>query len=87
MRWAGHLARMRRDEKYVQNFAWKTCRKETTCNSWRGWKDTVTLKWILEKQGLGCRLDSSGSGQGSVAGFCEHGNEPSGSTKCGEFLD
>jgi hypothetical protein len=22
-----------------------------------------------------------------VAGFCEHGNEPSGSIKCGEFLD
>jgi hypothetical protein len=22
-----------------------------------------------------------------VAGACEHGNEPSGSIKCGEFLD
>jgi hypothetical protein len=22
-----------------------------------------------------------------VAGFCEQGNEPSGSIKCGEFLD
>jgi hypothetical protein len=22
-----------------------------------------------------------------VAGSCEHGNEPSGSVKCGEFLD
>jgi hypothetical protein len=22
-----------------------------------------------------------------VAGYCEHGNEPSGSIKCGEFLD
>jgi hypothetical protein len=22
-----------------------------------------------------------------VAGSCEHGNEPSGSIKCGEFLD
>jgi hypothetical protein len=28
-----------------------------------------------------------GSGQGQVAGSCEHGNEPSGSIKCGEFLD
>jgi hypothetical protein len=30
-----------------------------------------------------CRLDASGS----VAGCCEHGNEPSGSIKGGEFLD
>jgi hypothetical protein len=22
-----------------------------------------------------------------VVGYCEHGNEPSGSMKCGEFLD
>ena len=35
----------------------------------------------------GCGLDLSGSGQGQVAGTCEYGNEPSGSIKCGEFLD
>jgi hypothetical protein len=34
-----------------------------------------------------CELDASGSGQGPVAGCCEHGNEPSGSIKGGEFLD
>jgi hypothetical protein len=34
-----------------------------------------------------CGLDSSGSEQGPVAGSCEHGNEPSGSVKVGEFLD
>jgi hypothetical protein len=28
-----------------------------------------------------CGLDSSGSGQGPVAGCCEHGNELSGSIK------
>jgi len=28
-----------------------------------------------------------GSGWGQVAGACECGNEHSGSTKCGEFLD
>jgi hypothetical protein len=33
-----------------------------------------------------CGLDSSGSGQGPVAGCCEHGNETSGSIKGGEFL-
>jgi hypothetical protein len=32
-------------------------------------------------------LDRSGSGQGQVAGSYECGNEPSGSIKCGEFLE
>ena len=33
-------------------------------------------------------LDRTGSGQGQLAGTCEcGGNEPSGTTKCGEFLD
>jgi hypothetical protein len=29
--------------------------------------------------GGGCGLDSTGSGQGPVAGYCECGDEPSGS--------
>jgi hypothetical protein len=32
-------------------------------------------------------LVSAGSEYGPVTGFCEHGNEPSGSIKDGEFLD
>jgi hypothetical protein len=32
-------------------------------------------------------LNSSGSGNGPVSGFCEQGNEPSGSINGGEFLD
>jgi len=35
----------------------------------------------------GYGLDRAGSGQGQVAGTYEYGNEPSGSIKCGEFLD
>jgi hypothetical protein len=31
-------------------------------------------------------LDSSASGQGQVAGSCEHGNKPSCSIKCSEIL-
>jgi hypothetical protein len=34
-----------------------------------------------------CGLDASGSGQGPVAGSCEHSNEQFGSIKVGEFLD
>ena len=32
-------------------------------------------------------LDRTGSGYEEVAETCECGNEPSGSIKCGEFLD
>jgi hypothetical protein len=32
-------------------------------------------------------LDLSSSGQGPLAGCCEHGNEPSGSIKDEEFVD
>ena len=35
----------------------------------------------------GYGLDQAGSGQGQVVGTCECGTEPSGSIKCGEFLD
>jgi hypothetical protein len=34
-----------------------------------------------------CRLDSSGSGHGPLTGSREHGDEPLGSIKGGEFLD
>ena len=36
---------------------------------------------------LGYGLGRAGSGQGQVAGTRDCGNEPSGSIKCGEFLD
>ena len=35
----------------------------------------------------GYGLDRAGSGYGQVVGTCECGDEPSGSIKCGEFLD
>jgi hypothetical protein len=31
-------------------------------------------------------LDSAGSGQGLVAGFCVHGDEPSGSIRKAEYF-
>jgi hypothetical protein len=34
----------------------------------------------------GCGLDASGLGQGPVTAPCEHGIEPLGSIKGGEFL-
>jgi hypothetical protein len=43
-----------------------------------------TLRLIFRKW-EGVEMDGVGSGQ--VAGTCEYDNEPSGSIKCGEFLD
>jgi hypothetical protein len=43
----------------------------------RRWK--MESEWILRRLAGGCGLDSTGSGQGPVAGCCECGDEPSGS--------
>jgi hypothetical protein len=42
---------------------------------WHRWKDNIKM----DLREVKCGMDSSGSGQGSVAGHCEHGNEPLGS--------
>ena len=44
-------------------------------------------RWIFKRGDVGHGLDRCGSGQGQVAGTCECGNEPSGSLRCGKFLD
>ena len=36
---------------------------------------------------MGYGLDIAGSGQGNLVDICERVNEPSGSIKCGEYLD
>jgi hypothetical protein len=58
---------------------------ETARKTRRRWKDDIKID--LTETGLGCGLDSSGSGYEQVAGSCEHGDEPSGSIKGREFLD
>jgi len=47
----------------------------------------IILRWISRKWMWGYGLYRGGSGWRQVAGCCECGNEPSGSTKGGEFLD
>jgi hypothetical protein len=51
----------------------------------RRWDDNV--KTNLRELGGKHGLDRSGSVYGQVAGFFECGKEPSGSIKCGEFLE
>jgi hypothetical protein len=55
---------------------------------WRPWYGWESIKLDLLKVGWGGNgLDQADSGWGQVADTCECGNEPSGSIKCGEFLD
>jgi len=52
----------------------------------RRWEDNIKM----DPQEGGCEgygLDQAGSGYGQLAGTCECGNEPSGTLKCGEFLN
>jgi hypothetical protein len=51
----------------------------------RRWEDGI--KMDLQEVGCGAWIGLSWLRIGQVAGTCECGNEPSGSTKCGEFLD
>jgi hypothetical protein len=41
----------------------------------------ITLKWTLGNRDQWGKPDSAGSGWGPVAGFCGHGDEPSGSIR------
>ena len=52
-----------------------------------GVDERIILRWIFRKWDVGYGLDEADSGLGQVAGACKCGNEPSGSIKCGEFLD
>jgi hypothetical protein len=44
----------------------------------------IILKWIFERGG---GVDWIDVAQGQVAGSCVYGDDPSGSIKCGEFLE
>jgi len=50
------------------------------------WEDNIEMD-LQEVGYVGHGLDRYGSGWGPVAGTCKCGNGPSGSIKCGEFLD
>jgi len=47
----------------------------------------IMLRWTCRKWDVRAWIGSSPSGEGQVEGTCKYGNEPSGSIKCGEFLD
>jgi hypothetical protein len=62
----------------------KTEKKKPIRKPGHSWKKNIKVG-LTRNRLKGCRLVSSGSRQGQVAGFCEKGNETSSSIKCGEF--
>jgi hypothetical protein len=78
MRWAGHVARMGQERKLYKVLVGKPEGKIPLGRPRRRWEDGIRMD--LKEIGLeGCGLDSTGSGQGPVAGYCECGDEPLGS--------
>jgi hypothetical protein len=84
MRWSGHVARVGELRNIYEVFVRKRNGKRSLGRPRRKWKDNIRLD--LREVGwlAGRGLDASGSG---AAESCEYGNEPSGSMKCGKFLD
>jgi len=85
MRWVGHVARVGEERGCIGSW-WG--------NRWEGdhWGDLgvvgwIILGWISRRWDVGIWTGLGWPRIGQVADACECGNEPSGSVKCGEFLD
>jgi hypothetical protein len=85
LRWAGHVARMPERRGAYSALVRKPEGRRQLERPRRRWEDNI--KMDLREVGWGHGLDQSGSGYGQVASSCECDYEPSGSIKCGEFLE
>jgi hypothetical protein len=83
MRWAGHVARMGEERGVYRILVGKPEGKKPLGRPRRRWVDIIRI----DLQEVGHGLDWAGPGERQLAYACECGNEPSGSVKCGEFLD
>jgi hypothetical protein len=78
MRWAGYVARMGEERKVYKVLVEKPEGRRPLGRPRRRWENAIRMD--LRKIGFGgCVLDSTGSGQGPVAGCCDFGDELSGS--------
>jgi len=86
MRWAGHVARMRENRGVYSVLVGKPEGKRPLGRSRRRWEDNNKV----DLQEVGCGgmdwIDLT-EGRDMWGGACKRGNVPSGSIKCGEFLD
>jgi len=86
MRWARNVARVGEGRDVYMILVGKSEEKEPLWRPKRRWKDNINDG--SSGSGIwGDGLDRDGSGYEQMAGICECVNEPSGSIKCGEFLD
>jgi hypothetical protein len=86
MRWAGHVARMEEERGAYRILVWRAEGMRPLGRPRLRWKDNI--KTDLREVGWGgMNWIELAQDKGQVAGSCECGNEPSGSIKCGEFLD
>jgi hypothetical protein len=85
MKWAGHVARMREKGNACKVLAGKSQRKRPLGRP--RLKRRIISRWILEKQDGVVWNGLIWLKIGHVEGFCESGNEASGSIKCWEFLE
>jgi len=86
MRWASHVALMGEERGVYRVFVGKPEGKRPLGRSKHRW--VANIRMDLQEVGCGY-MDWIGLAQDrvQVANACECGNEPSGSVKCGEFLD
>jgi len=85
MRWAGHVARIGEERGVYRVLVGKPEGKRPLGRPRHSWVDNIRMYLQEVECGymvwIGLALDRQ------VAEACECGNEPSGSVKCGEFLD
>jgi len=84
MRWSGHVARMG-EERGAYRVLGKPEGKRPLGKPRRRWVDNIRMD--LQEVGCGYMYWIGLAQDRQVADACECGNEPSGSVKCGEFLD
>ena len=86
MRWAGHVARMGEERGVYRVFVAKPEGRRPLGRPRRRWVDNIRMDLQEVRCGY---MDWIGPDRDRdrLADACECGNEPSGSVKCGEFLD
>jgi len=85
MRWAGHVECMGRRGGCIGS--WCGSRREGDHWGDLGVDGWIILGWICRRWDVGIWIGLYWPRIGTVADACECGIEPSGSVKCGEFLD